>query len=275
MLKHLISLILLLALIPQLAWAQFNNPGARPPKNMLGLSIGFKAGTTVFFGDLVDNGRVSWTAAAYTEKAILSWLSWRAELEAGQAKGGQEGHIIFKTTFFDADALAKVAFLDLIQGYRDNRTINPYFALGAGILAYSCTKEPSQSYDYETILANAANPDLTQKWLFYDQGMQITGLATGLIGARYQINNKLWATLEAKGNILFTDNFDGHQGWPNNNGNWIDSQHKCDALWTISLGLQYRFFSQTRFQTSGKYSRANYLHTRKIYERNARRARRL
>lgn len=275
MLKRLLSLLLLTALSVQVSWAQYNNPTGRPPKGMLGFSIGVKGGTTIYFGDLVDGGRVKWTAGAYAEKTLSSWLSWRAELDAGQCRGGQDDNIEFNTTFFNLDLLLKCYFLDLIQGYNDQRLFNPYFAVGAGGMAFKCKKEPGSALDIDEYIANVGDEEMANKWMYYDGGMEIAGMATGIVGVRYQINEKLWATLEAKGDMLFTDYFDGHQGWPDGAGNWVDSEKRFDALWTISAGVQYRFYSQSKYRTSAKYSRKNYLKTRKIYERNAKRMRRL
>ncbi len=275
MLKRLLSFLFLTTLTFQVSWAQFNNPTGRPPKAMLDLSIGAKAGTTLYFGDLVDGGRAKWTIGAYTEKALNSWLCWRAEFDAGQCKGGQNDNIEFNTTFFSLDLFLKCHFLDLIQGYNDRRPFCPYVAIGAGGLAFKCKKEPGPALDIEDYISRVGNEEMANKWMYYDGGMEFTGVATGFVGVRYQINQKLWATLDAKGDLLFTDYFDGHQGYPDNAGNWVDSDAKFDALWTISAGIQYRFYSQSKYMTSSKYSRKNYLKTRKIYERNAKRIRHL
>lgn len=274
MLKKTLSLVLLLILFAQYSLAQYNNPRGRVPKNLLGLSVGGKIGATMYFGDLVDGGRAKWTVGGYVEKAALSWLCWRVEVEAGACKGAQGDALEFSTTFADIDALAKVHFLDLIQGYDDARPFSPYFALGGGAMFFKCKKNPQSGFDVEAYKEKVGNDEAADKWLNYDEGMKPTGLATGLLGVRYAVNSKLWITFEAKGDLLFTDEFDGHTGWPANADTWIESDGKYDALWTMAFGVQYRFYNVSKFTSSSKYSRKSYLRNRKIYEKNAKRMRR-
>lgn len=275
MLRKFSILLTLLMLLSGAAEAQYNMPRGRIPKQLLGLSVGGHAGATVYFGDLVDAGRVRWTIGGFAEKHINSWFLVRAGIDLGQVHGSQVEGIEFKTFFTDIHAIGKVHFLDLIQGYYDERPFNPYFGIGAGGIFYNCKKNPDESViDVDAYLARAADKDLAEKWLYYDGGMKISGEALGLLGVRYQLNNKLWLTYEIQGNIVFTDQFDAHQGWPDSQGNWIDSDGKFDCLWTTSLGVQYRFYNVSKYTNTSKYSRQNYLKTRKIYERNAKRMRR-
>ena len=274
MVKRILSLLAIAALSTQCLLAQFNNPIGRIPDSQLGLSVGGRLGTTVYFGDLVDGGRVKWTTSGYVEKCILSWLSWRAGIDAGQCKGGQNDNIEFSTTFFDVEAFAKVHFLDLIQGYDDSRLFSPYFAVGGGAMFYNCKKEPTSSFDVEAYKKKVGNDDYANLWLYYDEGMQLTPMVSGVLGVRYALNRKLWLTFDVKGDLLFTDKFDGHTGWPTSSTEWTESQKPYDALWTVALGVQYRFHSVTKYQSTSKYSRKSYLQNRRIYERNARRLRR-
>ncbi len=269
--------LLLLLVTCSVAKAQYNNPRGRLPKQLLGLSIGARAGGVMYFGDLVDSGRFRWTAGAYVEKTILSWFSLRAMIEAGQAHGSQKWGIEFKTFFTDLNLVAKVHFLDLLQGYDDSRSWNPYFGVGAGGMLFSCKKNPTDAIDVDEYLSRAEAggwEDLANKWLYNDGGMQGTADVLGLVGVRYAVSSKLWITCEAQGNLLFTDLFDAHDGYPNGNGTWIQSEGKFDALWNVTFGVQYRFYNVSKFTSSSKYSRKAYLKTRKIYERNAKRVRR-
>lgn len=273
-----ISLILtLLLLLPALAAAQFNNPRGRVPQQLLGLSVGGHIGATVYFGDLVDAGRARWTIGGYAEKTLNSWLSLRAQIDLGQVHGKQKEGIQFSSFFGTLNVLAKVSFLDLIQGYDDARVFCPYFALGGGGMLFKCKKEPDESViDVDKYMANAEAggwEDYAQTWLYYDKGLQGAADAIGIVGVRYQWTSKLWFTLEAQGNIAFTDELDGHQGYPNGT-TWVDSDGKFDCLWTYTIGVQYRFYDVSKYTYSSKYSRKTYLKTRKIYERNAKRVRR-
>ena len=274
MVKRIASLIAIVALSTQCLMAQYNNPLGRVPSSQIGLSVGGKVGATVYFGDLIDGGRAKWTVGGYVEKHILSWLCWRIGVDAGQCKGGQNDNLQFNTTFFDIEAFGKVHFLDLIQGYDDDRLFNPYFTLGGGAMMFSCKKEPTSSFDVKKYKERLGNDELADKWLYHSKGMEMTGMVSGSLGVRYSVSRKLWLTFDAKGDLLFTDEFDGHTGWPINSETWRESDKKYDALWTISLGAQYRFYSVSKYQSSSKYSRKSYLQNRRIYERNARRLRR-
>lgn len=276
MLRNIFVSLTLLLLLPVAAEAQYNNPRGRVPKGQLGLSIGGRAGATVYFGDLVDAGRARWTIGGYAEKEVLSWLAVRGMIDLGQVHGSQKEGIEFKTFFVDLNFMAKVSFLDLIQGYDSGRPFTPYFGVGVGGVLFNCKKNPDESVlDVDAYLAKSAGwEDLANKWLYYDGGMKGAADAIGLVGVRYALTSKLWLTAEAQGNIVFSDELDAHQGYPDYNGNWVDSDGKYDCLWTYSVGLQYRFYSVSKYQTTSKYSRKNYIRTRKIYERNAKRVRR-
>lgn len=273
----LILTLLLLLLVGSVAEAQYNNPRGRLPKQLLGLSIGARAGATMYFGDLVDSGRYRWTTGVYAEKNLLSWFALRAEIDAGQVHGKQKEGIKFKTFFADLNIVAKVHFLDLLQGYDDARTWNPYFGVGAGGILFNCKKNPTDVIDVDAYLSRAQAggwEDQANTWLYYDGGMKGSADALGLIGVRYALNSKLWLTCEAQGNIVFSDLFDAHDGYPNGDGTWHQSDGKFDCLWNLSFGVQYRFYNVSKFTSSSKYSRKAYLKTRKIYERNAKRVRR-
>lgn len=276
MLRKFFFLLTLLTLLPVVAEAQYNMPRGRIPKQLLGLSVGGHAGATVYFGDLVDAGRVRWTISGFAEKHVNSWFSVRGMIDLGQVHGKQKEGIEFKTFFVDLNAIAKVSFLDLIQGYYDARPFCPYFGVGFGGILFNCKKNPDESViNVDEYMANAAGwEDLAEKWLYYDGGMKGAPQALGLLGVRYQLTSKLWLTYEIQGNIMFTDEFDAHQGYPDWNGNWVDSDGKFDCLWTTSFGVQYRFYGFSKYTSTSKYSRKNYLKTRKIYERNAKRMRR-
>lgn len=278
MLRKLFVFLTLLLLLPNLAEAQYNMPRGRVPKWKLGLSYGANMGATVYFGDLVDAGRVRWTLAGYVEKTATHWLSVRGQVDLGQVHGSQKEGIEFKTFFVDLNFLAKIHFLDLIQGYDDARLFNPYFGLGAGGILFNCKKNPDESViDVDSYLSKAEAggwDDDANDWLYYDGGMKGAPDAVGMVGVRYQLNNHIWLTCEALGNIVFSDYVDAHQGYPDGKGGWVDSDGKFDCLWTYSVGIQYRLYSFSKYTSTSKYSRKNYLKLRKTYERNAQRARR-
>ena len=274
--KKILSLVLLFLLtVPAVHAGEdiFNNPRGRVNPFLLGLSCGAKAGTTVYFGDLVDAGRARWTIGAFGEKNVNSWLAVRLALDAGQCHGGQDEGIEFKTTFVDVDALAVVYFFDLIQGYDDARPFNPYFGIGAGGVFFSADKHPSSDYDVEKAMANASDPEKLESWLYYKPGLEVTGAAVGMLGVRYSLTSKLSLTFDLQGDLLFTDLFDGHDGyWQGET--WEDGK-PFDCLWTASLGFKYRFVDFNYWSNkSSKYSRKSYLRNKRIYKRNATRQRR-
>ena len=79
----------------------------------------------------------------------------------------------FKSFFADVNVIARVRFLDLIQGYDDARLFCPYFGLGAGGMLFNCKKNPDESkLDVEAYMSKATAggwEDLAEKWLYYDE----------------------------------------------------------------------------------------------------------
>lgn len=276
MLRKSIILALLILMSGFVAHAQFNNPRGRVPEAQIGLSVGGKIGSTVYFGDLVDGGRARWTIGGFAEKQVMSCLGVRLGINVGQCTGKQDEGLEFKTFFTNAELMAMCYFLDLIQGYDDGRLFSPYVGAGAGGIFFSCEKNPVPGTHIGNTFAEdveAEKEDAYSDWRTYDGGMEISGFATGLVGVQYSLTRHLWLNLDVKGDLLFTDTFDGHDGYPGPDGAWV-SGDKFDAMYTISLGVRYRFNTVSKFTNSSKYSRKSYLSNKRIYERNAKRMRR-
>ncbi|MBQ3636432.1 MAG: hypothetical protein II951_12590 [Bacteroidales bacterium] len=302
MIKKIASLVLSLLMV-QFAMAQYNNPRGRVPEFLLGLSYGGKVGATVYFGDLVDKGRARWTLGAFAEKQCNEWVYARLALDFGQCHGAQtqtfkvgyqteEKPVLeFKTGFVNLQAIGKVQFLDLIGGYDDGRPFNPYFGIGIGGIFFNCKKHPvnvtktkeqasmtddqvAKAMDEEKYLPE--HPDYVG-WRTYEDGMKVSGSLAGLLGVKIMLTPRLSLLVEGKGDLLFTDEFDAHHGYPtgaHEKATWVNG-HKYDALWTIAAGAQFRPYDFSKFTvTSSKYTRKNYLRNRASYERNQRRLRR-
>ena len=259
-------------------------PRGRVPEWQLALSVGGKAGSTIYFGDLVDQGRARWTIAGFGEKGFQKWLAGRLEFDFGQCHGGQEGadgelSLDFKTTFFSLSGLAKFEFLNVGNNYDADRPFNPYFGLGGGIYLFNCKKSPAGSGvdGRETLLAKFGEDYPYADWQYSEGGLDFAPHVLGMVGVRYAYTPKLSFLFEIRGDLLFTDDFDAHQGWPNyRTGEWIDSDGKFDCLYTVAIGAQYTFHEFNKWtNTSGKYSRRQYSNPkRKFEERNAKRQRR-
>ncbi len=278
--KRVILFALLTLLSSQAVLAQFNNPRGRVNNFLLGLSFGGKVGSTIYFGDLVDAGRVRWTIGGFAEKQFNNFAAVRIGLDAGQCNGLQDigDGIKFNTTFFNLQALGKLSFLDLLLGYDYDRPFNPYFAIGAGGIFYSCKKHPDKISDDEARQQEIEKYGEDWEYLGWrtsEEGLKVSGSVTGLLGVTYRFTSKLKFFFEAKGDILLTDEFDAHHGYPTGKDTWQESDGKFDALWTLALGVQYRPFDfDTWTTTTSKYNRREKLRLRSSFDRNTKRMRR-
>ena len=86
------------------------------------VSVAPRAGVTLFFGDLVDESRTSYTYGANLEKEWKRYLAWRAQLMTGRMTGDQiypgetEPYAYFQNFYVDFGVGAKFKPLDLIFG---------------------------------------------------------------------------------------------------------------------------------------------------------------
>ena len=85
-----ITLLLIVALLSQPVFSQLRRGYARNPFDLAaGLTITPKAGVNLFFGDLVDESRTSYTVGLTVEREMTRSVGMRASLLGGKMKGDQ------------------------------------------------------------------------------------------------------------------------------------------------------------------------------------------
>ena len=275
MLKKILSIVLFVVVVSQSSMAQYNMPRGRVEKFLLGLSVGAKVGPNAYFGDIVDNGRARVAFGFFAERDQNKWLALRLDASGGVAHGEQtSGNLVFKTGYGELGFHAKFHLLNLID-YR-HYPVEPYFSVGVSGIVFNAKKHPIGATDAE-IAENTQGDDRQEHWQYYDSGgMEFTGGALGMVGARYNISKQWHILLEASGKYMFTDLFDGHDGYMKGKGEtkqWVESKGN-DCLWSVMVGVQYHLYPFTEFSSTAKYTRKQYMKNRSSYERNAGRMRR-
>ena len=281
MLKRILSIMLFVVVVSQASMAQYNMPRGRVEKFLLGLSIGGKVGPNAYFGDIVDNGRARVSFDIFAERDMNKWLALRLDGSGGIAHGEQtSGNLEFKTGFGEIGFHAKFHPLNLI--YYKDYLVEPYFSVGVSGIIFNAKKNPIGATEAEIEAHTGVGPkdestyEQHKNWQYYDSGgMEFTGGATGMIGARYNLTAKLKLLLEVTGKYMLTDLLDGHDGYLMGKGEdavWKESKGN-DCLWSAMVGVQYHFYTFTDFSAT-KYSRRQYMRNSSYGERNAGRMRR-
>lgn len=253
--------------------SRFNTPMGRVGSAKIGLLIGGRAGVAIGSGDLVDDGKCGFTASFIVEKEVNAWLNIRGALEGGFCQGGQVEGDGYRTVFGALEAGIKFRFLDLALSYDNQRRFNPYLTLGAGGNFYHPVKKIREGTGFGAAMHQALSEGKLPKFLDV-KSFKATGLAFGGGGCVVYINPKISAFAEAHENIVFTDDFDSHQGWEDGQGNWVDSKCKFDFYQTVSIGVLYRFFPASKYFTKHKLGNGSYGSAQRSSSRNGNRLRR-
>lgn len=253
--RHILfSLICLLILT-----LNINAQRRRKPAFWEGTTVGPRAGINLFYGDLVDQSRTSYTFGGIAEKEISKYISARLQLNMGQMKGqqidfkSQEIYAYFKNFYTELSIGASFRPLNLMLGYYKQRSFNPYVIGQFGIVQYS-TKEWYGPGSNET-------PD--ELWR---QFSQISPIVTGGAGLSYWVNSRISANIEFTGTLPFTDLLDGHQEWADNFGN-ITQTDANDFYYTAMVGITF-LIDDSKWKNEPKYNRKAYLKTRNQYSRS-------
>ncbi|MCF0190115.1 MAG: hypothetical protein HUJ96_02515 [Marinilabiliaceae bacterium] len=259
--KSFLYIVLLFTLVGQIAEAQYNayQGRRRVPKLMQGFHIYAKLGPTVYFGDLVDDGRARLGYSFGAEREMTNWMQVQAEIDGGFLHGVQQapGSLEFKTTYFDIAAGGKVSVMDLIQGHLEGRKWTPYIGLGGGVMFFNAKK-----YD----IASEKSPS-DSDWKNVKTGMKATPLLYGLVGVTFR-HPKIarWGFFaEMRPMLPFTDELDGHDGWRDITGRWHDG--RLDFLYTMMAGVKFQVAKAVWYKNS-KYNRRTFVRNKSFYKRS-------
>ncbi|NPA38060.1 MAG: hypothetical protein GXO47_14550 [Chlorobi bacterium] len=260
-LKYLIIFTIILS-VPVVSIAQFSKQKPRRPKKYRahsiwdGFSVSPMVGINMFYGDLVDNSRTSYSGGAIAEREISPYLSARLQLMAGKMKGAQYTNndllsADFTNMYVDFAMGVKFKPLDVIYGYFKERPFNPYIFGQVGIIYYNATEKFYEGYPVPY------RPDREAS------GMSpIVSFGPGL---SYWVSPRISVRAELNGVYVFGDEVDAHKEWENQEGDIFDTNSN-DYYYTITAGVTY-LINDAKWKNMPKYSRKAYLKTREKYNR--------
>ena len=252
----LFSVIFLLSTV---CFSQYNR---RPPFVFKeGLSVSVKGGLNVFYGDLVDKSRNSYSFGATLDREMNEIFTLRTQLMSGAMKGTQlnnanNPHVNFNNFYLEWTVGGTYNILNHINGYFKERTFQPYAMLHTGLIYYNAKEY--WGGDQINLLRKAS------------EVAPIVGLGGG---TTIWINPRLKANLEFYGNYAFSDMIDAHKYKAHRENPERDKTDYNDFYYTATVGLSY-VIGESRFGNDVKHLRKSYDKLRKFYNRKNQRSRR-
>jgi hypothetical protein len=253
-LKYLIIFTIIFS-IPIVSYGQYRRPKVkRYRKNTSfwdGFSVSGMVGVNMFYGDLVDKSRTSFSGGAIAEKELNTYLSGRLQLFGGKMKGEQHTtNDILSASFTNMyiDAALGLSFrpLDAIFGYFKQRFFNPYIFGQLGMIYYDATESFYDGYP----VPNRPDRTLSGVHATFSMGP----------GVSIWLTNRISLKAELTGYFIFGDEVDGHKEWESSDGT-IHQTDDNDYFYTYTLGITY-LINDARWRNSPKYNRKAYLRTR-------------
>jgi len=239
--KYIIILTLLLTSL------SFDGSAQRRKKSTLfdGVNITPRAGVNMFYGDLVDKSRTSYSAGATAEKELKEYLAARIQLMAGNMKGEQiqpETNLLYASfSNYYVDFALGAAFnpLDLFLGYYKQRSFSPYILGQFGVIYYNTT----ETYGPVGYIPNTDRHTISS----------IAPQITGGFGLSYWINRHISANIEYNCTLPFTDLLDGHEVWLNGpyDAPIEHTTDPYDVYYTASAGVTF-IINDTKWKNAPK-----------------------
>jgi len=222
-----------------------------------GVRLTPRAGINMFYGDLVDQSRNSYSLGGVVDKELMPSLSARIQLMGGNMKGEQvyneTGQLYSYFENYYADFMVGVSFkpLDLALGYFKQRSFNPYLLGQFGLMYYNTdTYYGEAGFDPNTLRHNLS---------------EFTPAVSGGLGLSYWINSIMSINAEYTATLPFSDMVDGHKEWYSGTPGNITAVHQTDAYdfyYTATLGVSF-LLNDSKWKNEPKYNRKAYLKTRR------------
>ena len=252
--KKYILLTVIFLLLNTVCFSQYRG---RPFIFNEGLSIAVKGGINVFYGDLVDKSRNSYSFGATLDREMHDFFTLRTQFMSGAMKGTQipEGHH-FNNFYLEWTVGGTYNVLNHALGYFRERIFQPYAILHGGILYHNTTEYWGERYVENYRLENNI-------WRKTSGVVPILGLGGG---TTIWINPRFRATAEFHGNFVFSDKVDGHDVWHLPLNNEMHETADNDFYYTATVGLLY-ILNDSRYGNSFGYSSKAYDRIRKYYNR--------
>lgn len=258
-----ITLLLIVAILSQPVFSQLRRGYSRNPFDLAaGLTITPKAGVNLFFGDLVDESRTSYTVGLTVEREMTRSVGMRASLLGGKMKGDQVYPITNTTYASFKNFYAELGFgatyfpLNHLMGYFRERTFQPYGLAQFGVIYFSAT----ETWGPASAGTRGAVPG--EVWR---EPSGVTPFVGAGAGVSLWLSPMLSANLEFTGNLPFSDQLDGHDVWYDS---WEPRgiEHTTDPFdfyYTVTMGVKINI-ADSQFRNDSRYNRASYQKTRKF-----------
>ncbi|MFT3738876.1 MAG: hypothetical protein QM786_08960 [Breznakibacter sp.] len=227
---------------------------------MQGTKLTPMGGVNLFYGDLVDKSRSSYSFGAAFERDINRYFAGRANLMMGQMKGTQLlpqsdlQYAYFENKYFEFGVGANFRILDYALGYFKQRTFSPYVTGQFGIIYYDATEwYGNGAGDYPD-----GSPKENTVW---HDAKGISPLVTLGGGISFWITPRISFRTEFLANKPFTDMLDAHKEWDDNEG-VIHPTDAGDFYYTATAGITITL-KDNRWRNEPKYNRKTYVKMRK------------
>ncbi len=232
----------------------------KPVRLWEGFRVIPKAGVNMFYGDLVDESRTSYSVGVAVDREFKPHLTGRFQIMGGAMKGTQidprsnQVYADFDNFYTDITFGATFRPLDLAFGYFKQRSLNPYVFAQTGVVLFNAT----ENYGPAGIVPNT-------EWR--KTGMKVAPLISGGFGLSLRVNSYMSIVGEFTGYKPFTDLMDGHEEWSDPSG-VVYQTDSGDFYYTATVGLSY-LIKDNRWRNNPKYNRKAYQKSRKSYTSSA------
>ncbi len=233
-----------------------------------GMSVTAKGGYNMFFGDLVDESRGSFSFGGVADREINEMFSARTQIIAGQMKGTQVfpesglEYAYFNNIYGEFTVGGTYRPLNHILGYFRQRTLQPYAHLNVGLVYYSAT-------EYWGEIGGGVEDE---EWR---SASEIAPLVSFGGGASIWINPLISINVEATGAMPFTDKMDVHDVWYAGD-DWINEINPVqtsgnDFYYNFLVGVTF-VIQDSKIGNDPRFNRKSYLKTRNYYRSKSRRS---
>jgi len=263
-----IILLILAVLISASSNSQLRRGYSSNPFDILsGLSITPKGGANIFYGDLVDESRSSYSFGVKANREMSRTVSLHADLMSGAMKGrqisisGDDPYANFENMYFEFSIGGSYRPLNHMLGYFKERTLQPYILAQIGVVYFNT----SEYWGSGSIITPGSEPG--EVW------REVSGTVPSVAGGG---GISIWftplvsANIELVGTLPFSDQLDGHDVWYDR---WPDGVvHETDPYdfyYTVSAGITF-LISDSPFRNDPRYNRKSYNKTRRFYQPKAR-----
>lgn len=257
------TIMLLLLLFSTFAHSQNQRGYSRSPFRIQdGLTITPRAGLNIFFGDLVDKSRSSYSAGVTADREMSKFLSLRAQVMGGAMKGTQiygdtdKSYAYFENIYVEGTVGGTYRPLNHLLGYFKERSFQPYALVQAGLVYYNTTEYWGDHWEGGTV------HEAGSVWRKAAEVAPLVGLGCG---TSIWFTPKIKGNLEIDGNLVLSDKMDGHDEWYGSTGTVYETD-PADFYYTITFGISY-LLNDSRFRNEPRYNRKTYQKSHKYFQK--------